>query len=90
VSLLATFSNFNCFSLCCAILILSYTQEYFCLAKGVSKEMANIVFNKVVHKVIKDAIKYDRFVLIVGAEAFVVINDKILSYNNICYTTGRY
>jgi hypothetical protein len=58
VSLLATFSNFNCFLLCCAILILSYTQEHFYLAEGVRIEMANIVFDKATRKVIKDAVKH--------------------------------
>jgi hypothetical protein len=58
VSLLAIFSNFTCFLLSCAILILSYTQEHFCLAEGVSLEMANIVFDEVARKVIKDAIKH--------------------------------
>jgi hypothetical protein len=62
VSLLATFSNFNCFLLCCAILILSYTQEHFHLAEGVSEEMANIVLDKVARKVIKDTIKHACFV----------------------------
>jgi hypothetical protein len=54
VSLLAIFSNFICLLLYCAILILSYTQDHFCLAKGVSMEMANIVFDMVTQKVIKD------------------------------------
>jgi hypothetical protein len=56
VSLLATFSTFNCFLFCCAILILSCTQEHFHLAKGVGLEMANTVFDKATWKVIKDAI----------------------------------
>jgi uncharacterized membrane protein len=47
VSLLAMFSNFTYFLLCCTILILSSTQEYFRLAEGVSLETANIVFDKV-------------------------------------------
>jgi hypothetical protein len=62
VSLLATFSNFTCFLLCCAILILSCLQEHFCLAEDVSIEMANIVFDKAVRKVIKDAIKHAHLV----------------------------
>jgi hypothetical protein len=62
VSLLAIFSNFNCFLLCCAILILSYTQEHFSLMEDVSIEMANIVFNKATQKVIKDTIKHARLV----------------------------
>jgi hypothetical protein len=62
VSLLATFSNFNYFLLSCAILILSCTQEYFCLAKAVSLEMTNIAFDKAMQKVIKDAIKHGRLV----------------------------
>jgi hypothetical protein len=33
-------------------------QKHFCLVKGVSLESANIVFNKVARKVIKDAIKH--------------------------------
>jgi hypothetical protein len=33
-------------------------REHFHLAEGISKEMANIVFNKVARKVIKDAIKH--------------------------------
>jgi hypothetical protein len=36
VSLLATFSNFTSFFLCCAILILSCMQEHFHLVKDVS------------------------------------------------------
>jgi hypothetical protein len=47
VSLQAIFSNFPYFFLCCAILILSYTQEHFYLAEGISMETANIVFDKV-------------------------------------------
>jgi hypothetical protein len=39
-------------------------QKYFCLAEGISEEMANIVFNKTMHKVIKDAIKHARLVSI--------------------------
>jgi hypothetical protein len=46
VSLLATFLNFTCFFLYCAILILSCTHEHFCLVEGISIEMANIVFDK--------------------------------------------
>jgi hypothetical protein len=57
VSLLAIFSNFTCFLLCCTILILSYTHEHFHLAEGVSLEEANIAFDKAAQKVIKDAIK---------------------------------
>ncbi len=37
-------------------------QENFCLAEGVSIEMANIVFDKTAWKVIKDAIKHARLV----------------------------
>jgi hypothetical protein len=33
-------------------------QEHFCLEEGISKEMANIVFNKIARKVIKDAVKH--------------------------------
>jgi hypothetical protein len=62
VSLLAIFSNFNYFLLCCTILILSWTQEHFHLAEGVSEEMANIVFNKAARKVIKGAVKHARHV----------------------------
>jgi hypothetical protein len=62
VSLLAKFSNFTCFLLYCVILILSYTQDHFCFAKGVSIEIANIVFDKVARKVIKDAVKHVRLV----------------------------
>jgi hypothetical protein len=58
VSLLAIFSNFTCFLLCCTILILCCTQEHFCLVEGISMEMANIVFNKAARKVIKDAVKH--------------------------------
>jgi hypothetical protein len=90
VSLLATFSNFNCFLLCCVILTISCTQEHFHLAEGVNLEMANIVFNKATWKVIKDTIKHARLVLLVSAEAFIVINDKLLYYNNICCTTRSY
>jgi hypothetical protein len=62
VSLLAIFSNFTCFLLCCAILILSCTHGHFCLAEGVSLETANIVFNKVARKVIKDTVNHTRLV----------------------------
>jgi hypothetical protein len=62
VSLLDTFLKFICFLLCCTILILSYTQERFRLAEGISEEMAHIVFNKVSRKVIKDTIKNTRLV----------------------------
>jgi hypothetical protein len=58
------FSNFTSFLLCYTILILSYTQNHFCLAKGVSIEMANIVYDKVAQKVIKDAIKHAHLVSI--------------------------
>jgi hypothetical protein len=86
VSLVATFSNFNCFLLCCAILILSCTYKHFCLAEGISIEMANIVFDKAAQKVIEDAVKHSHLVLLASAEAFLVINSKLLSYNNICCT----
>jgi hypothetical protein len=46
VSLLATFLNFTYFLLCCVILILSCTHAHFCLAEGVSMEMANTIFDK--------------------------------------------
>jgi hypothetical protein len=46
VSLLAIFSDFTYFLLYCATLILSCTQEHFCLAEGVSSEVANIAFDK--------------------------------------------
>jgi hypothetical protein len=46
VSLLAIFSIFTCFMLCCVILILSCTQDHFRLAKGLSMEMSSIVFDK--------------------------------------------
>jgi hypothetical protein len=46
VSLLAIFLNITYFLFYCAILILSYTQEHFHLAEGVSMETANIVFDK--------------------------------------------
>jgi hypothetical protein len=39
------------------------------LAKGISEEMANIVFNKAAGKVIKDAVKHACLVLLAGAEA---------------------
>jgi hypothetical protein len=64
LSLLAIFSKFNCFLLCCAILILSCTLEHFRLAEGISEEMANIVFNKVGRKVIKVTVKHSRLVSI--------------------------
>jgi hypothetical protein len=97
VSLLATFSNFTCFLLCCAILIISCKQEHFCLAEDISIEMANIVFDKATQKVIGCHQTHPpclyRLVLLAGAKAFVVIfvifNDKLLSYNNICCTTRR-
>jgi hypothetical protein len=57
--------------------------------EGISEEMTNIVFDKVAHKVIENAVKHARLVLLVGAEAFVVINVKLLSYNNIFGTTRR-
>jgi hypothetical protein len=50
--------KFICFLYCSAILILSYTQDHFCLVEGVSKEMANIVFSKAAQKVIKNAVKH--------------------------------
>jgi hypothetical protein len=34
------------------------------LAEGISEDVANIVFNKAVHKVIKDAVKHARLVSI--------------------------
>jgi hypothetical protein len=55
VSLLAIFSDFTCFLLCCTILILSCMQEHFCLAEGISLNAANIVLNKVARKVTKDS-----------------------------------
>jgi hypothetical protein len=58
VSLLCIFLDFTRFLLSCAILILSCTQEHFYLAEGVSLDATNIVFNKVVRKVIKDAVKH--------------------------------
>jgi hypothetical protein len=61
-SLLAIFSNFTCFLLCCTILILSYTQEHFHLAEGVNLETANIVFDKAAQKVIKDTVKHARLI----------------------------
>jgi hypothetical protein len=62
MSLLATISKFNCFLLCCAILILSCTQKHFCLTEGVSEEMANIIFNKATRKVLKDIVKHAHLV----------------------------
>jgi hypothetical protein len=38
------FSDFTRFLLCCTILILSCTQEYFRLAEGITLEVTNIVF----------------------------------------------
>jgi hypothetical protein len=64
VNLLATFLNFNCFLLCCAILILSCTHEYFHLVEGISEEMANIAFNKAARKVLKVTVKHARLVSI--------------------------
>jgi hypothetical protein len=58
VSLLTIFSNFTYFLLYYAILILSYMQDHFCLAEGVSMEMTNIVFDKMTQKVIKDTINH--------------------------------
>jgi hypothetical protein len=58
VTLLAIFSIFSCILLCWAILILSYMQEHFRLAEGISLESANIIFDKAVWKVIKDAVKH--------------------------------
>jgi hypothetical protein len=55
VSLLTIFSNFTCILLCCAILILSCTQEHFHLAEGISLESANIIFDKAVRKVLKES-----------------------------------
>jgi hypothetical protein len=37
-------------------------QEHFCLTEDVSIEMANIVFDKAVQKVIKDTAKHVRLV----------------------------
>jgi hypothetical protein len=62
VNLLAIFSYFTYFLLCCIILIFSCTQEYFCLAEGVSLDAANIISDKAVQKVIKDAIKHAHLV----------------------------
>jgi hypothetical protein len=62
VSLLAIFSSFTCFLVCCTILILSCTQEHFLLMEGVSLEKANIVFDKAEQKVIKDAVKHARLI----------------------------
>jgi hypothetical protein len=62
VSLLAIFSYFTCFLLCCPTLILSCMHEHFRLVKGVNLEAANIVFDKVARKVIKDAVKHVRLV----------------------------
>jgi hypothetical protein len=62
VGLLSIFSNFTCSLLCCAIVILSCMQEHFCLAEGISLESANIVFDKVARKVIKDAVKHAHLV----------------------------
>jgi hypothetical protein len=62
VTLLAIFSNFPCFLFCCEILILSYTQDHFCLVEDVSLETANIVFDKVAQKVIKGTVKHARLV----------------------------
>jgi hypothetical protein len=97
VSLLTTFLNFTCFLLCCTILIISCMQEHFRLMEDVSIEMANFVFDKAAQKVIgccqtRSPCLY-RLVLLTGAKAFIVIfvifNDKLLSYNNICCTTRR-
>jgi hypothetical protein len=62
MSLLATISKFNCFLLCCAILIISCTHKHFCLTEGVSEEMANIIFNKATRKVLKDIVKHAHLV----------------------------
>jgi hypothetical protein len=62
VSLLAIFSKFTYFLLCCLLLILSYTQEHFYFVEGVSLEMANIVFDKAVENVTKDAVKHAHLV----------------------------
>jgi hypothetical protein len=47
VSLLGIFSDFTCFLLCCAILILSCMEEYFRLVEGISLDAVNIVFGNV-------------------------------------------
>jgi uncharacterized membrane protein len=62
VSLLAIFSNFTYFLLCCVILILSSTQDHFHLVEGISLETTNIVFNKVAQKVKKDTVKHAHLV----------------------------
>jgi hypothetical protein len=62
VSLLAIFLNFTCFFCCCAILILSCTQNHFRLAKEVSLQTANIVFDNAASKVIKGVIKHAHLV----------------------------
>jgi hypothetical protein len=62
VSLLVIYLNFTCFFLCYAILILSSTQEHFCLTEAVSLETANIAFDKAARKVIKDVVKHVRLV----------------------------
>jgi hypothetical protein len=68
-------------------------QEYFHLAEDISIEMANIVFDKAVQKVIKSHQTHPphlyRLVLLTTAEIFVVFNGKLLSYNSICCTTYR-
>jgi hypothetical protein len=33
-------------------------QEYYCLAEGVSKDEASLIFNNATHKVIKDAFRH--------------------------------
>jgi hypothetical protein len=76
VSLLAIFSDFTYFLLCCATLILSCTHEHFHLAEGVSLEVANIVFDKAVQKVIKDTVKHHAL--------------SLLPYTTLRYCTIRY
>jgi hypothetical protein len=98
VSLLGIFLNFTCLLFCCAILVLSCTQEHFRLAEGGSLEASNIVFDKAAQKSDKGC-RQTRptclycFILLTDIVPFIIIfvilNDNFLSCNNICGTTCR-
>jgi hypothetical protein len=46
---------------CCANLIVHFVQELYRLTDGVSEDDTSVVFNNLVQKVIKDAIKHARY-----------------------------
>jgi hypothetical protein len=46
---------------CCVNLIVHFVQELYRLTDGVSEDDTSVVFNNLVQKVIKDAIKHARY-----------------------------